>query len=156
MDIWIDGWMTRWPEGQMDQQIKWSDRTRKEKSSFITDSWISVCVCPLIFVFLMAAPMAHGSSQVRDWIHRSCYNAGSFNPLHQAGDRTHTSTAIWAAAVGFLTHCATVGTPLLIFTHQRLFQEGEDRLARSSGTCRSGIWLSREGKWGNCSLRVQP
>ena len=31
----------------------------------------------------------------------SCSNAGSFNPLHRAGDQTQ------AAVVGFLTHCAT-------------------------------------------------
>ena len=38
-----------------------------------------------------------------------------FNLFCQVGDRTHTSTALWAAAVGFLTHCATVGTPCWVF-----------------------------------------
>ena len=38
---------------------------------------------------------------------QSCGNAGCFNPLRWAGDRTPTR----AAAVGFFTHCATVGTP---------------------------------------------
>ena len=32
-------------------------------------------------------------------------NPGFFNPLYWAGDQT------WAQAVGFLTHCATIGTP---------------------------------------------
>ena len=43
----------------------------------------------------------------------SCGNAGSFNPLHQARDRTHDSAVIWAGfpRVGFLTCCVTVGTP---------------------------------------------
>ena len=36
-------------------------------------------------------------------LHHKCSNAGSINPLHQAGDQTHTSAATWAAAVGFLT-----------------------------------------------------
>ena len=48
--------------------------------------------------------MAYGGSQ-----------AGSFKPLHCAGDQTLTSAANQAAAVGFLTHCATVETPQLIF-----------------------------------------
>ena len=39
-----------------------------------------------------------------------------FNPLHQAGDQTCTSTATQATqAVGFLTHCATAGTPIILF-----------------------------------------
>ena len=41
----------------------------------------------------------------------SCGNTGSFNPLCQAGDQTHTSLVTQAIAVGFLTHCATAGTP---------------------------------------------
>ena len=42
----------------------------------------------------------------------SCGNAGSFNPLRWAGDQTFTAIVIQATAVEFLTHCATVGTPL--------------------------------------------
>ena len=52
----------------------------------------------------MVVLMAYGGSQ-----------AGSFKPLHCAGDQTLTSAANQAAAVGFLTHCATVETPQLIF-----------------------------------------
>ena len=37
------------------------------------------------------------------------------NPLFQAEDQTHTSAAIQAISVKFLTHCTTVGTPKLIF-----------------------------------------
>ena len=33
------------------------------------------------------------------------------NPLRQAQHWTHVSTVTWAAAVAFLTYCATVGTP---------------------------------------------
>ena len=40
---------------------------------------------------------------------RSCSNAGYFNPLHQAGDWTHTFTVNHATGVGFLTHFATTG-----------------------------------------------
>ena len=43
---------------------------------------------------------------------RSCGKARSFNPLHQAGNRTHTSAETGATAVGFLTYYATVGTPV--------------------------------------------
>ena len=41
----------------------------------------------------------------------SCCNTGSFNPLHQARDQTCASIVTQASAVGFLTHCTTVGTP---------------------------------------------
>ena len=44
----------------------------------------------------------------------SCSNTRSFNPLYQVGAQTHTSTATQTAAVGFLTQCATIGTPILI------------------------------------------
>ena len=45
----------------------------------------------------------------------SCNNDGSFNPLHQVGDWTHASAATRAAAIGFLTYHAIVGTPDLVF-----------------------------------------
>ena len=47
--------------------------------------------------------MALGSSSVRN-----------FNPKCQAGNRTHTSAATQATAVGVLTHCAAAGTPFLL------------------------------------------
>ena len=50
----------------------------------------------------------------------SCSNAGSFNPLHQVRDQTYTSTVTWAAAVRFLTHCTTVGTPIIFFPWGRV------------------------------------
>ena len=34
-----------------------------------------------------------------------------FNPLHQARDQISTATAMWAAAIRFLTHRTIVGTP---------------------------------------------
>ena len=43
----------------------------------------------------------------------SCGNARSFNLLSWAGDWTLTSMVTLAAAVGFLSHCATVGTPCI-------------------------------------------
>ena len=49
-----------------------------------------------IFFFLMATPVAYRSS---------------FNPLCQAGVQTLASAATWAAAVWFLTHGTTTGTP---------------------------------------------
>lgn len=39
----------------------------------------------------------------------SCGNTRSFNSLHQTRDPTHTSTAIQAKAVRFLTHYSTAG-----------------------------------------------
>ena len=52
---------------------------------------------------------------------QSCSNTGSFNPLWQAGDRTCTSAATWAAAVRFLTHWATVGTPEMFFLREEFY-----------------------------------
>ena len=43
-------------------------------------------------------------------LHHSCGNAGSFNPLYWAGDRTQASVATQGAAVRFLIHYATAGT----------------------------------------------
>ena len=42
----------------------------------------------------------------------SCGNAGPFSPLCHAGDWTCTSVATPATAIGFLTHCTTVGIPV--------------------------------------------
>ena len=50
----------------------------------------------------MAASGTFASSWARDWIQAAAETyAESFNPLHQAGDRTCASTAIRATAVGF-------------------------------------------------------
>ena len=67
------------------------------------------------FYFFMTAPMVYGSSWAGDWVcdlQCGSGNARYFNPLGWAGDRTCTSTATRAAAVRFLTHCSTEGTPL--------------------------------------------
>ena len=45
----------------------------------------------------------------------SCGNARFFNPLHGAGDQTCASTVTGTPAVRFLTHYATMGTPMCIF-----------------------------------------
>ena len=45
----------------------------------------------------------------------SCGNARSFNPLCWAREWTHTSTVTQTAAVRFLIHCTTVGTPIVHF-----------------------------------------
>ena len=44
-------------------------------------------------------------------LHCRCGNTGSFNLLCQVRDWTQISAATRAAAVGFLTHSARVGTP---------------------------------------------
>ena len=45
----------------------------------------------------------------------SCSNVKSFNALLQGGDWTHASAATRGAAVGFLNHSTTAGTPELKF-----------------------------------------
>ena len=51
-------------------------------------------------------------------LHHSCGSTGSFNPGCWAGDWNCDSTVNWAAAVGFLTHSITAGTP-----EKRSFEE---------------------------------
>ena len=56
----------------------------------------------------MATLMAYGSFQAKNWSQaKAATCAGSFNSLHQARDQTQTSAETWAAAVRFLTYCAT-------------------------------------------------
>ena len=67
------------------------------------------------FFFFMATLTAYGGSPSQglnpghNWS-----SARSFNPLLQAREQTHASENTQAAAVGFLTHCTTVGTPKVI------------------------------------------
>ena len=61
----------------------------------------------------MATYMAYKSSQDRDWIPAT---AATFNPLCcQREIKVGSSAETQAAAVRFLTHCTTVGTPCEIF-----------------------------------------
>ena len=48
----------------------------------------------------------------------------SFNPLHQTENRTCASAEIPDAAGGFLTHCATAGTPTVLLLIQVFVKEG--------------------------------
>ena len=61
----------------------------------------------------MATPAAQGSSWARLNLSHSCNNMGSFNPLRQTRDQIHASAVTQATTVGFLTHFATAGTPIL-------------------------------------------
>ena len=56
-------------------------------------------------------------------IHYSCGNTESLNPLHLARDQTQVSTENGVAEVGFLTHCATTGNPMIIFIYLNKFQD---------------------------------
>ena len=49
-------------------------------------------------------------------LHHSRGNAGSFKPLCCARDQTWASALTGDASVGFLTHCATEGTPSMAFS----------------------------------------
>ena len=71
----------------------------------------------IISKMFMAAPSAYGSSQARDLIWAGAVTcateAATPDALtHCAGaaDGTYTSAVIWATAVIFLSHGATVGT----------------------------------------------
>ena len=73
-----------------------------------------------IFLWLhswhMEVPRLETESELRL---QQLWQCWTFNPLHWAGDWSAASSAFtvtWAPAVGFLTHCATAGTPeVLIF-----------------------------------------
>ena len=63
----------------------------------------------------MAAPTADRSSQIRDQIRATAVTyaigAATLDPLTPGQGLNQASSAIRTAAVGFLTHCATAGTP---------------------------------------------
>ena len=65
--------------------------------------------------------LGHGLNPSNSWdLCCSCSNIRSFNPLHQGRDWTHAPAVTEAAAVWFLTHCTTAGTPKpseLLFIH---------------------------------------
>lgn len=65
-----------------------------------------------LFFLFMAAPTAYEFSS--QGLNLSCSRGttGSFNPPCGAGDGTRSSAGTRAAAVGVLTHCTTVGTPI--------------------------------------------
>ena len=72
----------------------------------------------LVWLLFKAIPAAHGSSQARKTESKLqlqlipyLHQCQILNPLCQAGDRTHDSTATWATAVRFLIHWATVVSP---------------------------------------------
>ena len=76
---------------------------------------ISGLSIPSLSLFLMATPVVYGSSQARDWIRAivAIYVAARQWPTElDWGSILH----VWATAVGFLTHCATAGTPLFCCT----------------------------------------
>ena len=86
------------------------------------------CYCPILgvllfFLFLLiyfftVAPMAYGSSQSRDWIWAlaTTYTAAVARP----DPWMYRWSGMASAALGFLTHSATVGTPLSVLLDLRL------------------------------------
>ena len=80
------------------------------------EMFLRIFLCPmslnLFFFFFFFNGCTHVTWKflVRNWIWATvCSNAGSFNPLHW-GLNPHLMVT-QAAAAGFLTHCATTGTP---------------------------------------------
>ena len=70
---------------------------------------------PLIFFFFLGPHRQHMEVlRPRIETETQLQPKPTFNPLHQAGDRTHTLAETQVAAVRFLTHCATAGTPITV------------------------------------------
>lgn len=59
------------------------------------------------WLLFVAAPAEYGTPPARNWIRATAATLASFTLLCWVKDWTHTSTATWAATVGFWTHCAT-------------------------------------------------
>ena len=68
----------------------------------------------------MATPTANGGSRARDGL-CSGGNSGSFNPLCQARDGTHSSAVIPATAVGFATHVPQQGLPVFFLNNTAFY-----------------------------------
>ena len=83
----------------------------------------------------MVRPTVYGGSQARDWIWaNAAVMSDPFNPLYQAGDQTFTSVVTQSAAVGFLTHHTTAGTPfqkIFLFLDCQTFQNQVEPLYSS-------------------------
>ena len=74
-------------------------------------------------------PETESELQLQSNLHCRCGNAGFFDPMLQAEDQIHASSAeTQAAAVIFLAHCTTAGTPevfkklLFFFFFNLIFQ----------------------------------
>ena len=78
-----------------------------------------------IYIFILWLHPQHRDSWARDWIQiefRSGLNLSCGNPLCQAEDWTCASEATRPGPVGFLTHCATAGTPKKYeYTHTHVY-----------------------------------
>ena len=83
---------------------------REGFASFLKKYTLFLFLCLWLYPQHMEFPRLGTESKPWFQLYCNCSNAGYFNPLHQARDWTHTSTAIWATAVRFLTHCATART----------------------------------------------
>ena len=96
---------------------------------FCMDPWFILFIYLVFLLYLWAAPAAYGDSQARGRIgaaatglrqshsntgpshvcnlHHSSRQRRIFNPLNKAGTEPATSWFL----VGFVSHCATTGTP---------------------------------------------
>ena len=68
-----------------------------------------------LYCWYIEVPKPGIESKPRIDLSHSCSNTGSLNPLCRAVDQTPISTATWAIAVRFLTHCTTARTPASYF-----------------------------------------
>ena len=91
-----------------------------------------VCFSFLFFYFLWLHPqlMEVPGPGIESKLHlQQCW---IFNPLCQARDGTHTSTATRAAAIGFLTHHAPVWPPKVYFSYSQLVKKQTLHASRRS------------------------
>ena len=108
-------------------ELEWTVQGHSSCSIFQTRLW-GECLCFFVFLFLFFFFVFNGSTRgICKFLGQglnpsqscnlrcSCSNARSFNPLCWAGDGTHASAATQAAAVRFLTQCATMGTTRVLY-----------------------------------------
>ena len=77
---------------------------------------VYMCVCVCVCVYgrthgIWKFPGQGLNPNCSHDLHHSCGSTRSFNPLCLSEGQTAISAATQAAAVRFLTHCSTVGTP---------------------------------------------
>ena len=77
--------------------------------------WLCFYLFKMPHPWHMEGPRPGTESEPELWPKPQLHQCWTFNPLWQAGDGTCTSVVSTAAAVGFLTYCATVGTPVSYF-----------------------------------------
>ena len=110
----------------LSSQISNANIWRNSLISYLSPHYTGLLSLLLLFVcsLFLATAETYWSSWAKDWqglnmsyrwnLCHACRNAGSLTPYARLGNEPQASAVAWAVAVGFLTHCTTAGTLILV------------------------------------------